>query len=448
MTRRALVEAAAASGALGLLSSSIGASAAPSGDVDVVVIGAGVAGLAAARALRAQGLSVQVLEARDRIGGRTHTDTVALGHPIDVGAQWLHHGDGNSFVGEARRLGAKLTVSDRTAGWLFRSGARTSRKPVQAYLDAEQTLLKRANGHLKRGQDVSVAELARDDRWLQLVATQIGAADSAQDPELISVRDIAAISLLREVDYDVEGGLGAFVSRWGRDVPVALNHPVDRVDWSGDGVAASGAFGTVRGRKAIVTVPTSLLSAERIAFSPSLPVETRHSFDDLPLGLMLKVSLLLSQPLPDLPPYAVELDAMEAGRPNVLHVAPTAPVVTLMTGGRHAWAFEKEGEAASVAFATDVLAGVAGSRARDLVRRAHVSGWGADPWSLGAYTAAKVGRADARETYARPVGDRLWFAGEASAGPEAATTGGAFSAGLNAAAQVAASLNVKQEVTR
>lgn len=411
-------------------------SAHPSGDVDVLVVGAGVAGLAAARMLRRQKLSFLVVESRDRIGGRAFTNTSALGLPIDVGAQWLHNGKSNPFVNFSKQLGIRLAISDRATGWLFRNGERADEATVQAYLDAEQTLMARARAVLDRGEDTSLAELAQGDHWLSLVAAQVSAADSAQDPDRVSVMDIAKLSTLRELDQDVAGGLGSLVALWGRDVPVSLGKAVTHIDWSGAGVQAHGAFGTIRARTAIVTVPTSLLSAGRIAFSPSLPVETQESIAGLPLGLMLKISLRLSRPLPDFPSYGTDLSIADSGMPHAVHFDQTRPLVTVMVGGTRAWDFERQGNAAAVAFATDVLTGIAGQSARPMIVGSHDSGWGADPWSMGSYSVASVGHAAAREGYSRPVGNRLWFAGEASANQQASTVGGAYFAGEQAARDV------------
>lgn len=445
MTRRD-VATGLGSAALGVvLGSSARATDTPSGDVDVLIVGAGVAGLSAANTLRRAGIRTLVLESRDRIGGRTLTDTTTLGLPIDVGAQWLHNGNSNPFVKVAKQLNVPLTVSDRAKGWLFRNGERTDKAPVEAYLAAEQTLMKRASVVLDRGDDIALAELAKGDRWLELVAAQVGAADSAQDAERVSVKDIAQISLLRELDHAVTGGLGGLVALWGRDVPVSLGKVVTHIDWSGSGVEAKGAFGSVRARTAIITVPTSLLSAGRVDFSPSLPVATQESFANLPLGLMLKVSLRLSRPLSGFPSYGVELSIAESGMPHAVHLNSKYPVVTVMVGGTQAWDFERLGKASAVAFATDVLAGIAGESARQLVTGSHVSGWGADPWSLGSYTSAAVGHADARSAYSRPVGDRLWFAGEASANDQASTVGGAYLAGQQGAREIAQVLNAKKE---
>lgn len=419
----------------------------PSGEVDVLIIGAGVAGLAAAHQLRKSKLTTLVIEARDRIGGRTLTDTSTLGLPVDVGGQWLHNGTSNPLAKVAKRLGIGLAVSDRAEGWLFRDGARTDESAVAAYLAAERTLMVRAKALLKGCEDVSLADLARGDRWLELVAEQVAAADSAQDANRVSVQDVAAISLLRDLDYDVAGGLGALVAKWGQSVPVSFGAAVKSVDWSGPGVVATGDFGSIRARRAIVTVPTSLLSAGRIAFTPALPSETQASFSQLPMGLMLKVSLRLSRQIADLPPYGAELSIIEAGKPHAVHIHPSYPLVTMMVGGSLAWDLERAGKAAAVDLASEVLAGIAGGSARSLVTGSLVSGWGNDPWSLGAYTAAAVGHAQAREAYSTPVADRIWFAGEAGATDQASTVGGAYLSGQEAATQVRKSLTSRKEQT-
>jgi monoamine oxidase len=137
-----------------------------------------------------------------------------------------------------------------------------------------------------------------------------------------------------------------------------------------------------------------------------------------------------------LPAYAVNLAAAEAGLFHGVHIHPVLPIMTVMFGGSQAWRLEREGEGAAVVAASDIVAGIAGADVRGLIVGSRVSGWGSDPWSMGSYTAAQVGHSGAREIYSRPVGERLWFAGEASAGHQAATIGGAYLAGSEAAWQI------------
>jgi monoamine oxidase len=187
-------------------------------ETDVVVIGAGTAGLSAADELILKGLKVIVLEARNRIGGRAWTDSETLALPFDQGAHWLHNAEVNSFKSKARALSLQLADASTSNLQLYRKGSPLDRtSSIRALTRAEDQLERRMSVQISSGNDVAIAEFQSDDPW-QNGVIGISAFSLAANPEQISCVDLATMA--GGGDLAVKGGYGALVARVFADVPV------------------------------------------------------------------------------------------------------------------------------------------------------------------------------------------------------------------------------------
>ncbi|MCW3474165.1 flavin monoamine oxidase family protein [Limobrevibacterium gyesilva] len=416
-------------------------------DVDVIVVGAGVAGLSAAAELRARGKSCVVLEATGRIGGRAlTTHPAALGHaPFDEGASWLHAAGRNPLVPIARAHGDALLDSD---------GVRTRRivvgdHPATAaeladYDDAWGRFEAHARARALQAQDIGFSaalEGLRANPWTATIEMWEGTLIAAADPHDFSLHDWR-VNELDGANLVVDGGIGAFVERrlGPRAGPVLLNRPVTRIAW-GDKMAAETPRGAVTARACIVTVSTGVLAAGGIAFDPPLPARTQAAIAALPMGLLTKVALRATGAdrlgLPD----SVSLHR-QVGRDEPAMFFLAWPFgrdhVVGFVGGPAAWALARAGDAATEAFARAQLRLILGSRADRTLGPAVVTRWGTDPAHRGAYAYARIGHAAARAILATPLaGGRLIFAGEAVCTDGlAGTVGGAYLSGQQAALRI------------
>ena len=231
-------------------------------------------------------------------------------------------------------------------------------------------------------------------------------------------------------DDTVREGYGTLVARSGQWLPVTLEAPVHALRWGSGGVEAETPKGTVKADKAVVTVPVGVL-AQGIRFDPVLPAEHRAALERLHGGALTKVALAVGRDRLGLPSPA---DLFEIRSGFVFECFPyDRDLIVATIGGDPARELVARGEAAAVAHATDVLAGILGERVRGQVVAGKLADWVSDPWARGSYSVAAPGHLSARAALGRPVGERLFFAGEATAGPGSMTVGGATLAGRAAA---------------
>jgi monoamine oxidase len=405
---------------------------------DLAIIGAGAAGLSATRVARELGLDVVTLEASHRIGGRGHTEELAPGIAFDLGCHWMHSASLNPWVAIADRLG--FTYRKGTFGrHLFTDGRWWRSEEIaeaQAFWEARDAAIDAA-GRAKTGQ--SLADVTDyGNPWAGLGDYWTSIATSA-DPDEVSVEDLTAYNDTDE-NWPLKQGFGALIARYGADLPVTLNCAVERIDWGGSEIVLHTAKGAVAAKRVLITVSTGILGAGDIRFDPALPQWKLDAIAGLPLGTHNRIGLLFDRDVfGDCP-----LDGgikLQDGTFSGVNLRPFGdPWAVVYTGGRHAVWLEKAGQAAAVDHGKKVIAEILGNDAAKHVSRAIVTAWHGDPWVKGSYSAALPGQAHQRAELAKPIDDRLFFAGEACSHEFMATAHGAYITGRAAARAVAHSL--------
>jgi monoamine oxidase len=407
-------------------------------DVDVVVVGAGSAGLAAARRLGAAGLSVRVLEAMDRIGGRAWTSNEPFGVPFDVGCAWLHAADRNPYFAEAEAAGWTLFHHDMGIDHLYFRDRRADAAQIAAMKAADAELQARIEAHA--GPDDRLSSLTRGSPSLRAAMTFSGPMDFGMDDDEISVADFRAAADL-DPNYFTREGFGALVARFGAGVPVELSTPVRDIRWGGPGVTVGTDRGSIRAKAVIVTASPATLAFEEIRFLPDLPAAHMEAVFDLPMGMLTKIPVEISGGRFGLKPFDDLLIENHARHDLFFLCFPfDLDLMVGFVGGDFAWEMEAAGEAAGIDYVVDQLCNMFGSDSRRYVGRSMMTRWSGERYVRGAYAAARPGKAAARTTLMQPVGERIWFAGEHLAGPLIQTCGGARLSGEAVADQVIARL--------
>jgi monoamine oxidase len=406
-------------------------------EFDVVVIGAGAAGLAAARRIATAPLSLHVLEARDRAGGRGWTVKDSSGLPIELGCGWLHSADVNEWCIIAATLGFAL---DRT-----RPQWRTQWKNLgfpPADHDDFRAMLERFWDRLDAGGD-SEEDVPGDTflepggRWNGLI-NAISTYMNGVELDGLSARDFWRYRDTG-INWRVVEGYGTLIASLADGLDISFGCPAETIDHGGRRIRIATPRGDIEARAVIVTVPTEVLAAGIPRFAPELPdkVAAAHA---LPLGIADKVYLRLIGG-EDIPKDAHLYGAIDRVDTGSYHLRPLGrPLVEGYFGGEFARELEREGEAGFANFAIDQLAALMGNDIRKRLELIAASNWVRDPWARGSYSRARPGHADAREVLAATVDQRLFFAGEACSREDFSTAHGAYRSGVVAAEQVISAL--------
>ncbi|MDB4915645.1 MAG: amine oxidase [Gemmatimonadetes bacterium] len=431
---------------------------------DVIIIGAGVAGLAAADALAAHGLDVRVLEARERIGGRIITEHPAgLTAPVELGAEFLH-GDAREVRDVAVPHGlAEVDISDNR--FLYARGRLVPMDDFWTKLDHVMRRLddtRDPDRSFSEALAVNARTLTRTDREL---AKQFVENFHAADPTLISERSIAEggspCDDVRETRIArLVNGYGALVDALAAKVRsrIQLGAQASAVRWRRGHVEVDhrDALGTLvetlAARHVIVTVPVGVLAARTLAISPEIPSVTR-AVDSMAMGTIVKMVLQFDAPFWLEPRFAGRIGAESIDQMSFLHARSPlafpvwwtpypvrAPILTAWSGGPPATSLAARPRRERETLAVESLATMFQMRpgaVRERVCAIFHHDWINDPFARGAYSYAQVGGHRASVRLGKAVQDTVWFAGEAADKEgRTGTVHGAIASGLRAAREI------------
>ena len=405
-------------------------------DPEVIVIGAGAAGLSAAKALQNAGVEVLLLEAAGHIGGRCVTDLTTFATPFDRGGSWLHSAPINPLARIAEQEGVALHKGDWDHWSRLHVDGR-ERPPAdlaayQAYGDGMWDVVNERGGH---APDVSILEAMPKGPWRDTAARWVPMMVGG-DADVASARDSHNYAEA-EGDWLVEGGLGAYVARLHEGVPVVLDCPVSEIDRSGKRVRVKTPKGDVQAAHLILTVSTGVLAAQTIRFTPPLPPEKLDAVASLPNGLLNKVGIEFDPAWQEA--TQGEMADYHPGGDTFCSISfgfYDTSLAVAFTAGRFAAALEKQGPGTATDFCLEALRATYGAEALKHVRRTDETAWHTNPLTLGAYSFAKVGAAAARGVLAEPLEEKIFFAGEATMRDTYSTVHGAYLSGQRAADEV------------
>ncbi|MGH6768392.1 MAG: flavin monoamine oxidase family protein, partial [Xanthobacteraceae bacterium] len=428
LTRRSFLAASAAftaAPAFGASKQKKAPSGGPSSGVDVVIVGAGAAGIAAARRIASAGKRVVVCEAAATVGGRCITDTKTFGIPYDRGAHWLHTPETNPLAKLATQTG--LDIYPAPPGQRVRIGRRYAREGEMEDLLAAIARANRAIAEAARKGDVSCASALPKDLgdWRGTIDFMLGPFASSKD-----LTDVSTVDFYRSVERDVDAfcrqGVGALLTRLAGGLPVRLATPVTQIDWGGRRIEVETLQGKIEARAVIVTASTNVLAAGKIKFSPALPARPLDAIGKLRLGSYERVALELpGNPLGFRSDELVFQKSANRRTAAVLGNLAGSAVCTVDIAGEFARTLSAKGEGEMAAFALDWLADLYGNDVKEAVRRRHVTRWNSEPWVLGGMSVAAPGSQSARRAMMEPLSNRVWFAGEAAHETRWGTVGGA-----------------------
>ena len=407
-------------------------------DVDIVVIGAGAAGIGVAQRLAAEPVSFLVLEARDRPGGRGHS-ILSAGGVLDLGCGWLHSADRNPLATLAEQSG--FTIDRAPPPWMRQAfDLNFPPEDQRAYREAFEAFEARLDAAAHEPDRPASELMEPNGRWNAMLDAFSGYYNGAPFAD-VSVHDYAAYED-SGINWRVREGYGTAIAALAQNAPIAYGEAAARLNHSGLRLRVDAPGGAVTAHAAIVCLPSTVIAEEGFVFDPPLPYK-RAAADALPLGHVEKAFLALAEP------EALPVDSHLYGRLDTamtasFHLRPlNHPVVECFFGGLLAQSLEGQGEGAFAANATDALVDLLGSDIRHKLSPLAETNWTADPLSRGAYSHARPGLAHMRKVLAEPVEERIFFAGEACSAHAFSTAHGAYETGLAAAEAALGALRAK-----
>jgi len=422
-------------------------------DFDVLIIGAGAAGIAAGRRLLASNKKFAILEASDRMGGRCFTDTATFNLPYDRGACSIHLPAQSSLAKLAAQNGTELYPDPERQQLRVRSrnGLEKNLEEIHSKLELEEFYADRVRCYAAIAQaaagkdDISCAEALPADLgdWRRTMEFILGPYRFGAELTELSAKEYA-LSIERSPARLCRQGIGALIGKLALGVPIKFFSPVTLVDWAERSVALTTSEGVVTARAVIVTASTAVLASGKIRFRPSLPGTYASAFEKLKLGSYDHVALAFNSDPLGLDANEVVFERIYTTKTAALFANVHGTRLSLLTlAGRSGIELADKGENAMTDFALDWISGVFGSRAKKAVSRVHATSWNTDPWTLGAFSSAPPGAQEARKALSEPLNDVVWFAGEAVHQTFWGTVGGAWQNGERTADAVIARLDNK-----
>lgn len=409
-------------------------------DSDVLVLGAGAAGIAAARSLAAAGVRSIVLEARSRVGGRVHTDASFASFPIERGAEFVS-GKRAASVPHLQQLGLELVPVRLFSALYYADGSRL-RSPL--WLASRPStwrfvhILSRIVAY--RGPDLSLEQFVADRTDAPLVRSLIGMASNSvcSTPGEVSVHDLReslSDPTVRGGDSRVAAGYARLIEGMAQGVDVRFGTVVTRIRWGVKGVRVETSAGDFSAPRAVITVPLGVLKAGSIAFEPALPPEKQHAIDALHMQPGMKVLLGFRERF-----WPKDLGFLLCGESVPVFWTPRVgePVLTAFVMGPRAARLAAGGSEAAIDRCLTALDSVFGGEARRKLVRGDVADWTSDPFTMGGYSSVPVGKRDQPALLTRPVG-AMHFAGEAAVlAGGTGLVGAAITSGERAASEIIA----------
>ena len=423
---------------------------------DVIVIGAGIAGLAAARSLKQRGAEVLVLEARNRIGGRVWTDQSMSGVPLDLGASWIQGTSGNPITSLARSFNLRTLPTDFDNVALYDSTSRRlSNSEVTRIETNYQSLRQRLERLRDQMQRAGQRDISLQDGLDRVLARQ-NLTDSARSELNFAINaeieaeyaaDAAGLSLFNW-DQDegfsgpsvlLPGGYGQIATGLAQGLDVRVKTQVKRVEYSDREVRVATDQDLFTAGKVIVTLPLGVLKSGAVTFAPALPDEKMKAIRRLGMGVLDKVYLRFPQVF--WPKESDVLGVISQAKGEwaawINYYRYTGqPILAALNAGNFAKSLEGLPNQEIVNSAMKALRQIYGRSIPD-PERFIITRWGADPFSLGAYSSIPpLATGQDYDTLAAPLGDRVFFAGEATSRTYPATVHGAFLSGEREARRI------------
>jgi polyamine oxidase len=421
----------------------------------IIVVGAGIAGITAAKKLQTQGYRVIILEGRDRIGGRIWTDN-SLGVPLDLGAAWIHTIDGNPISPLVKQFGIQTVISDLKSQWNYKdvnqllseSDELPINKAFQAFTDRVHKLKKAP----RSSPQITLADIAQQIieseeitgitlKGFRATLSSTIESEVGDDIANLGVKSFDEDSEFTGADVVFPQGYTQLVQALSADLDIRTKHLVQQIAYDDNGVQVTTDRGVFSGSRVIVTVPLGVLKRGSIQFLPALPEPKLAAIQQLGMGALNKLALKFPQQFWSSEPHAI---AYINGNVPDRYIEfwnwqkyIQQPILVALVSGNFSRSLSQMSQSEAVQNIMSDLQAIFGkdipSPTATLLTK-----WHDDPFAYGSYSTFSVNAStEDCDRLAEPIGDRLFFAGEATNGKYLGTVHGALLSGEREANRIA-----------
>jgi monoamine oxidase len=413
----------------------------------IIVIGAGIAGITAANKLQAQGYRVIILEGRDRLGGRIWTDN-SLGFPLDLGAAWIHTIDGNPISPLVKKFGIQTVVSDLESQWnykgvdqfLSKSEERMISKAFQAFTDRVAELKNNAGS----SQQITLGDIAQQIieseeltgitlKGFRATLSSTIESEVGEDIANLGIKGFEEDSEFTGADVVFPRGYIQLVQALSKDLDIRTKHLVQQIAYDDTGVKVMTDRGVFSGSQVIVTVPLGVLKRGSIKFSPALPEEKLAAIERLGMGALNRLVLKFPQQFWPSQPHTMAY--INGNIPNRYvefynwQKYVQQPILAAIFSGNFSRSLSQMPKSEAI---QNIMSDLRSMFGKDipLPTATLLTQWHNDPFTYGSYSTFSInGSLQDCDRLAEPIGDRVFFAGEATYGKYIGTVHGALLSG-------------------
>ena len=421
-------------------------------DTDVLIIGAGVAGLSAAQEFKRNNIDINLIEGSHRIGGRAYSERLENGSWFDLGCSYLHEGEINPFCQIAHRLGFRLGQGNRFDEDKLKITINGKKASIQDYnlfheLESENIKVMNKMAHLC-GPDDMASAIDWEHRFSPLLSHLMSGLNASD------VTDQSVIDYLKSgfgLNYPVSKGLGSLVLAWAEDflstIPYSLNCTVTEIDWKNHSVRVKTSQGQINAKKVLITVSTGVINSGVIKFNPILPTNVAEAFSNLPCGSMNKIGISFTQNTFSSSDSGWHNNFTDEGQNSPttgsfdINIDEQQQAIIFLGGSESSY-LEEQGANALHAYALDRLISVFGSDIKRQINGHIATAWGRDPLTFGSYSYARPSHSNARQVVRQSINNCLYFSGEATSLNHYGTCHGAYFSGIENARKIITELGV------
>ena len=413
-------------------------------DYEVIIVGAGIAGISAAKILDNNNISNIVIEANNRVGGRAKKAPGSFGHWFDLGCSYLHEGEINPFRTVAKSLNVPIDYQNgdifsiEKTKYLFREKPFLLNKKKKLKKSYNNFLVK-LNFYKENIQDnrLSTCLNINDPNYPVIFDYLTGL--NGIEANLVSARDFASVN--EGKDLIIESGLANMIDKWATGINVIFNNQVKQINWGREQIEIYTKSKKYVCKSVLLTVSNGILANEDITFIPKLPDYKIQAINNLPMGILNKIGVLFKEGTfkdNQLGWYVVITDKYHKNIPEIFSFEirkKEKEHMTFFFGGKKGSDIENYPKKYYKKIIEFIKKQFGDNIEKNIIKLIH-SSWGKDPYSKGAYSYALPGHNFERDLLKKPLEKKVYFAGEATINKTYGTCHGAYISGNYAANKI------------